>query len=138
MKTPAFTSFAESLDRFLDLGRAEQFATGQWLAWLPSDHLFRLASLISLALEHNNEDAWDDLALTVMMADGAESAHNHLDWTGHQIVERVTLLRVIASLEVLRREGIAQFKEQLTIQPERVVAATSTRKYQSGVADISH
>ena len=137
MRTSPFTSFSESLDRFLDARASGPFATGRWLASLSDDHLYRLTSLIALALEDNNEDAWDDLAATVMMADGAESDHNRLDWTGHEIVDRVTALSVIAALESLRRQGVVHLKQALTIQPESV-AAVSTRKIRSTIGDFTH
>jgi len=138
MKAPAFTSFAGSLDHFLDHRANGAFATGQWLAWLSDDHLYRLTSLIGLALEHNNEDAWDDLALTIMMLDGAESQNNRMDWTGHQIVERVTALRVIAHVEHLRRQGVVQVKQDLTIQPREAVTVGSAHKLCTSVADVAH
>jgi hypothetical protein len=138
MKSPAFTSFAASLDHFLDTRASGAFATGQWLAWLSDDHLYRLTSLIGLALEHNNAQAWDDLVLTVIMADGAESRISRMDWNGHQIVERVTALRVIAHLESLRRQGVADVKQALTIQPRGAVSVGSTHKHAANVADIAH
>ena len=44
--------FADHLCRFLATATAPRFATGQWLKSLSEDDLYRLSSLIGLALEH--------------------------------------------------------------------------------------
>ena len=121
MQQPAQPRFSDNLGRFLSVSGAERFATGQWLKSLSDDELYRLGSLIGLALEHNNERAWDDLALTCMKANGAERGLQHMMLTGDELVERVTTLRVIVTVEYLRRNGRIKLKYELTIQPHAVV-----------------
>jgi hypothetical protein len=127
MHQPALPPFADSLCRFLSASGAQRFATGQWLRSLSEDELYRLGSLIGLALGHNNESAWDDLALTCMTANCAERGSRDLPLTGDQLLEHVTTLRVIATVEALRRKGRIQLKHELTIQPDAAVQADTPR-----------
>jgi|SRR5690349_10406306 len=117
MQPTAQLRFSDHLGRFLSLSGARQFATGQWLRSLSDDELYRLTSLIGLALEHNNETAWDDLALTCMKANGAERGARNLMLTGDELLEHVTTLRVITGVEAMRREGRIKLKYELSIQP---------------------
>lgn len=113
--------FVDHLCRFLATGSRARFATGQWLKSLSDDELYRLESLIGVALEHSNEPAWDDLALTCIKANGAERGVRDLLLTGDELVEYVMSLRVIAAIEALRRRGRIKLKFELTIQPDAVV-----------------
>jgi hypothetical protein len=127
MQQPAQLRFSDSLGRFLSTSGAQRFATGQWLRSLSDDELYRLGSLIGLALEHNNESAWDDLALTCMKANGAELGARNLMLTGDELLEHVTTLRVITTVEALRRKGRIRLKYELTIQPHAVVETDTPR-----------
>src|ERR1044071_2267848 len=110
MQEPALPRFADSLCRFLANTGTPRFATGQWLRSLSEDELYRLESLIAVALEHNNEPAWDDLALTCK-----------------ELLEHVTTLRVIATIEAMRRKGRLKLKYELSIQPHAVVEVDTPR-----------
>ena len=121
MQPRTLTRFAESLCRYLATQPATTFATGQWLKSLSDDELHRLNSLVALALEHNNEDAWDDLALTCMNAYGAERNLRGTILSGEQLLECVTTLRVITAIEGMRREGKVKLKYELTIEPNAMV-----------------
>jgi hypothetical protein len=127
MQEPALPRFADSLCRFLANTGTPRFATGQWLRSLSEDELYRLESLIALALEHNNEPAWDDLALTCMKANGAERGSLNLQLTGDELLEHVTTLRVIVTIETMRRKGRLKLKHELSIQPHAVVEVDSPR-----------
>jgi len=121
MERSAQPRFCDSLRRFLSTSGDQRFATGQWLKSLSDDELYRLGSLIGLALEHNNESAWDDLALTCMEANGAERGERNVLLTVDELVEHVTTLQVIRAIEALRRKGRIALKHELTIQPHAVV-----------------
>ena len=127
MQQPAQPRFFDSLGQFLSAIGARRFATGQWLKSLSEDDLYRLGSLIGLALEHNNESAWDDLALTCMRANGAERGSRNLQITGGELIEHVTTLRVIVTVEYLRRNGRIKLKYDLSIQPRAVVETDAPR-----------
>jgi hypothetical protein len=126
MQQPALR-FADHLCRFLATAGSRRFATGQWLRSLSEDELYRLNSLIGLALEHSNESAWDDLALTCMRANGAERGAHDLPLGGDQLVAHVTTLRVITTVEDLRRKGRVELRSELMIQPDAVVDAGPPR-----------
>ena len=115
--------FAQSLSRFLDTNGLTDFTTGRWLRSLSDDKLYRLDALIGLALGHNNESAWDDLALTCMKANGAEQGLGNtvLLLNGDELLERVTTLCVLTAVESVRRRGAIRLKRELTIQPGSVV-----------------
>jgi hypothetical protein len=138
MQQPAQPRFSDSLGRFLSVSGAGQFATGQWLKSLSDDELYRLGSLIGLALEHNNERAWDDLALTCMKANGAERGSRNLMLTGDELIAHVTTLRVIVTVEYLRRKGRIQLKHELSIQPHAVVETDVPRWSMSRRAHFAH
>jgi hypothetical protein len=127
MQQPAQPRFCDSLGRFLSVSGAQRFATGHWLKSLSDDELYRLGSLIALALEHNNEPAWDDLALTCIRAAGAERGTSGLMLNGDELVAHVMTLRVIATMETLRRRGRIRLELDLSIQPDAVVAAEPPR-----------
>ena len=138
MQQSAQPRFSDSLGRFLSASGARHFATGQWLKSLSDDELYRLGSLIGLALEHNNEGAWDDLALTCMKANGAERASQNLMLTGDELIAHVTTLRVIVTVEYLRRKGRIQLKYELSIQPHAVVETDVPRWSVSRRAHFAH
>jgi hypothetical protein len=138
MQQPAQPRFSDSLGRFLSVSGARHFATGQWLKSLSDDELYRLGSLIGLALGHNNESAWDDLALTCMKANGAERGSRNLMLTGDELIGHVTTLRVIGTIEYLRRKGRIQLKYELTIQPYAVVETDVPRWNVSRRAHFAH
>jgi hypothetical protein len=121
MQPRTLARFADSLCRYLATQSTNNFATGQWLKSLSDDELHRLNSLVALALEHNNEGAWDDLALTCMNAYGAERNLRGAILNGDQLIDCVTTLRVITAIESMRREGKVRLKYELTIQPNDVV-----------------
>ena len=138
MQQPAQPRFSDSLGRFLTASGARRFATGQWLKSLSDDELYRLGSLIGLALEHNNESAWDDLALTCMKANGAERGAQNLMLTGDELIAHVTTLRIIVTVEYLRRKGRIQLKYELSIQPHAVVETDVPRQSVSRRAHFAH
>ena len=138
MQQPAQPRFSDSLGRFLSVSGARHFATGQWLKSLSDDELYRLGSLIALALEHNNESAWDDLALTCMQANRAERGAQDLMLTGDELIGHVTTLRVIVTVEYLRRKGRIQLKYDLSIQPYALVETDVPRWNVSRRAHFAH
>ena len=138
MQQSAQPRFSDSLGRFLSASGARHFATGQWLKSLSDDELYRLGSLIGLALEHNNESAWDDLALTCMKANGAERGAQDLMLTGDELIAHVTTLRVIVTVEYLRRKGRIQLKYELSIQPHAVVETDMPRRSVNRRAHFAH
>ena len=138
MQQLALPRFADNLCRFLANSDAERFSTGQWLRALSEDELYRLKSLIGLALEHNNESAWDDLALTCIKANGAERGTPDLPLTADELLEHITTLRVIAGIEAMRRAGRVQLKCELTIQPLDVVEGHTPRWRFSSRAHFAH
>jgi hypothetical protein len=121
--------FAHSLSRFIDNRNPSRFTTGRWLQSLSDDELYRLDALIGLALGHNNESAWDDLALTCMKANGAEQGLGNtlLLLNGDEVLERVTTLRVLTAVEAVRRRGAIKLRRELTIQPGGVVETEQSR-----------
>lgn len=137
MQQPA-PRFADHLCRFLATSGAQRFATGQWLRSLSEDELYRLNSVIGLALEHGNESAWDDLALTCMKANGAERGAHDLPLTGDQLLAHVTTLRVIVTVEGMRRKGRIELKSELMIQPDAIVDAQAPRWSFSRRAHFAH
>jgi hypothetical protein len=138
MQPSAQLRFSDHLRRFLSLSGARQFATGQWLRSLSDDELYRLTSLIGLALEHNNESAWDDLALTCMRANRAERGAHNLMLTAEELLEHLTTLRVITGVEALRREGRIKLKYELTIQPHAPVETDMPRWMAHRRAHFAH
>jgi hypothetical protein len=138
MERPAQPRFCDSLRRFLSTSGAQHFVTGQWLKSLSDDELYRLGSLIGLALEHNNESAWDDLALTCMKASSAERGMRDVMLTGDELVEHVTTLQVIRTIEALRRKGRITLRHELTIQPHAVVETDLPRWRTSQRAHFAH
>jgi hypothetical protein len=127
MQPTAQSRFADHLCRFLATATAPRFATGQWLKSLSEDDLYRLNCLIGLALEHHNERAWDDLAMTCIKANSAERGTCDLPLSGDQLMSYVTTLRVISTIETLRRKGRIELKTDLTIQPDAALEAYAPR-----------
>jgi len=65
--------------------------------------------------------------MTCIKANSAERGTCDLPLSGDQLMSYVTTLRVISTIETLRRKGRIELKTDLTIQPDAALEAYAPR-----------
>lgn len=113
--------FSEHLTQFLinRQNKHERFYLGHWLRSLDADALDQMIALAEIALngasEKKDELRTDDLMMTCIVAEAAETAQRSVTVSPEALFERLGALLVGASVEIYFRWGWVELDNVLSI-----------------------